>query len=306
MLERRAAFAVVLVLGIAGLVDANSADAQPYYYRTPFPYYEPYYVTPYGAPRFATDGLPLHQIMRAVRLAGYLPISAPVRRGSAYVVVASAPGRGPVRVAINAYAGEIVSVTPATIFRPDGGVAQDFPPPRNGVRGPEVLGSEELENPSGREPQTYSRPNVGLRNPPREISTDRLANVPAANAPAANAPVARSLATPPNGSAAARVPMPRPRPSGTAARDSTAGAAPAKQGTASADGGTPMVLPLPVQSSGAGNTGPAKTGNASGTTRPDTNTTRPDTTTPDVTRSETTKSATTKSETVLVPVAPLD
>jgi hypothetical protein len=232
--------------------------------------------------------------MRAVRLAGYLPISAPVRRGSAYVVVASAPGRGPVRVAINAYAGEIVSVTPATIFRPDGGVAQDFPPPRNGVRGPEVLGSEELGNRSGSEPQTYGRPNAALRYPPRESSTDRLANVPAANAPAANTPAAQS-----NGSAAAPVPMPRPRPSGTAARDSTAGAAPAKQGTASADGGTPMVLPLRGQPLGARNTGPAKAGTASGTTRPDT-------TTPDVTRSETTKSATTKSETVLVPVAPLD
>ena len=127
MLERRAAFAVVLVLGIAGLVDANSADAQPYYYRTPYQG-APYYVAPYGAPRFATDGLPLHQIMRAVRLAGYLPISAPVRRGSAYVVVASAPGRGPVRVAINAYAGEIVSVTPATIFRPDGAWRRIFHP----------------------------------------------------------------------------------------------------------------------------------------------------------------------------------
>src|SRR4029077_9541198 len=103
----------------------------------------------------ATDGLPLHQIMRAVRLAGYQPISAPLRRGSAYVVVANAPGRGPVRVTINAYVGDIVSVTPATIYRPDGSAAQDFPPPRNGVPGPDVRGPADLGNPFGSEPQTY-------------------------------------------------------------------------------------------------------------------------------------------------------
>jgi len=251
--------------------------------------------------------------MRAVRLAGYLPISAPVRRGSAYVVVASAPGRGPVRVAIDAYAGEIVSVTPATIFRPDGGVAQDFPPPRNFVRGPEVRGPEYygpqvrgpemrgpeghgpdgLGNPSGSEPPPYNRPNATLRSPPRESSPDRLANVPGANAPAANVPTTRS-----NGKAE-RIPMPRPRPSATPPRDSTAGAAPATQGTGLADGGTPMVLPLPVQPSETVNAGPAKTGTVSAPARPDI-------TRPDVTKPQATKPATTKSETVLVPVAPLD
>src|SRR5258705_1644110 len=108
MVERRAAYAAVMLLGLVGsLMAADGAGAQPYYYRIPY----------YGEPRLAPDGLPLNQIMRAVRVAGYAPIGVPVRRGSTYVVVANAPGRGPVRVVVNAYMGEIVGVTSATLVR---------------------------------------------------------------------------------------------------------------------------------------------------------------------------------------------
>ena len=277
MVGRCAAFTFVLGLGIASLVDASSVGAQPYYYRVPYgaPYYAPHY---YGAPRFAIDGLPLNQIMRAVRIAGYVPISAPVRRGPNYVVIADAPGRGPVRVAINAYEGEIISVTSATV-RPDGGprVAQDFVPPRNGA----VVRAPEAGYPDGGEPQGYSRPNASPRNVPREGSNGRLANVPPANTSSQNVPTTGST-----GSTASRVPTPRPRPAGTAPNDNAPGEALVTQGPApSAGSGIPMVLPLPAKSSSAGNSQSPK---------------------PVTTRPETPKTETTKTETTLVPVAPLE
>src|SRR4051812_12636219 len=201
MARQRVAYCAVLVLGIlASVIDADSAGAQTFYVRTPF-YRAPYYA-PYAPPRLATDGLPLRQIMRSVRLAGYIPVGVPVRRGSNYVVIADAPGRGPVRVAVNAYAGDIVSVTPV---RPDGApvVAQDLPPPRPsvGVRAPE----DRIVAHGGSEQQNVNRPNssAALR-PPREIATGGITNVPAANARAANVPTTES-----NSNVAARVPMPR-------------------------------------------------------------------------------------------------
>jgi hypothetical protein len=281
MAKQRVTYCAVLALGIlASVIDADSVGAQSFYIRTPFSR-APYY----GPPRLATDGLPLRQIMRSVRLAGYIPVGVPVRRGSNYVVIADAPGRGPVRVAVNAYAGDIVSVTSV---RPDGApvVAQDLPPPRPsvGVRAPE----DRIATHGGSEQQNVNRPNSSATlRPPREVATGGLTNVPAANARATGVPTTES-----NSNVAARVPMPRPRPGGPPPRDAAAAGAAAggaaagsalmTQGPAPGDarGVTPMVLPLPAQPSGPGNSGSVKP--------------------------ETPKSATPKSGTTLVPVAPLD
>ena len=178
MIKRRAAFAAILVLGaVLSLTDVTGVNAQTFYYRLP-------YGAAYVAPRYVVDGLPPHQIMRAVRGAGYVPLSAPIRRGSTYLVIADAPGRGPVRVSVNAYGGEIVSVTSATVIRPDGlpGVAQDPILPRNGavVRAPQ----DPAVSSGGSGPQSYNRPDttasVTPNVPPRDGSTARLANAPTA------------------------------------------------------------------------------------------------------------------------------
>jgi hypothetical protein len=211
VIQRAIVLAGLFGLGIAGV--ASTAGAQPYYYGGPR-----YYGPQYGPPRYYTDGLPPQQIMRAVRYAGFIPISGPARRGPNYVVVATDRNGTQVRVAVNAYEGEVVNVTPIIAMRPPGpvpggpGLVPMEPlPPRVGMApqgvAPQSMPPRELKDPppDALPPgAAYNRPSSSIDTPsaplpPRGTSSPRLANAPATTGPIHAAP-------------AARTPIPRPRP----------------------------------------------------------------------------------------------
>jgi len=235
VIQRVVVFAGLLALG---LTSVSTANAQSYYF---------------GAPRYYADGLPPHQIMRIVRQAGFVPLSGPVRRGPNYLVVAAAPGQGPMRVAVNAYAGDVVSVRPVMAAPPYGmpgappyGAAPyDGPPPRYGAV------PRELKDPpddARNEPPVYGRPSAGIEPgappvPPRPIPNPRLANAPTTGS-INTAPV------PP-----ARTPIPRPRPNVASNGGSVAPATPAAR---------PADAPAETQS------GPPAAANAPAPAKPET------------------------------------
>jgi hypothetical protein len=207
-----------------GLGGISAASAQPYYYGAPR-YYAP-------VPRYYNDGLAPQQVMRIVRRAGFIPLSAPARRGPNYVVVAADPAGGQVRVAVNAYEGDVISVRPVAALQPYGapGAGPYDPPPRVGALPQGAAVPHELKDPpDGAQPPRppmngaiYGRPSAGIDGgaplvPPRPMPNSRLSNAPMNSANAA-----------PTNTAPVRTPIPRPRPNvaaNTAASPTEAGPA---------------------------------------------------------------------------------
>jgi hypothetical protein len=229
-----------LALGLVGaslmgasLGGISAASAQPYYYGAPR-YYAP-------VPRYYNDGLAPQQVMRIVRRAGFIPLSAPARRGPNYVVVAADPAGGQVRVAVNAYEGDVISVRPVAALQPYGapGAGPYDPPPRVGALPPGAAMPHELKDPpNGAQPPNapYGRPSAGIdggapMTPPRPVPNSRLSNAPmnSANATPTNTPPART-------------PIPRPRPNVAA----NTAASPPEAGPAAA---TPPAAVVPAEKS---------------------------------------------------------
>jgi hypothetical protein len=77
---------------------------------------------PPGAPPAPAPaaGLPAAKISAIVRAAGFVPTEPPARVGNAYVVRASDPYGRPMRIAVDARSGAILSVRPMAAMRPWG------------------------------------------------------------------------------------------------------------------------------------------------------------------------------------------
>jgi hypothetical protein len=259
VIQRILVLAGLFGLGVAGM--ASTAAAQPYYYGGPR-----YYGPQYGPPRYYTDGLPPQRIMRAVRYAGFIPISAPARRGPNYVVVATDRNGTQVRVAVNAYEGEVVNVTPIVAMRPPGAmpggpglVPMEPLPPRVGMAPqgvPPAMPPRELKDPppDALPPgDAYNRPSSSIDTPsaplpPRGTSSSpRLANAPATG-PIHPAPAP-----------AARTPIPRPRPNVASSETPAAPAAtPPVAGAPTTDATKPADAPTEVAPSAPKPAAPAK------------------------------------------------
>ena len=186
---------------VLGTLTASTASAQ-------IVYIAPSYV----APRYYASDLPLSEIMRIVRSAGFAPLSAPVRRGPNYVLAAADRAGGQVRVIVNAYVAQIVSVRPVIALHPLSPPAATSPyaapPLADGsprVAAPPSVGAAPVY---GRgEPPVSGQPSVRidygtLPLPSPGFTDPRPANV----APAVPVPT----------------PLPRPRPT-VAANDAPAG-----------------------------------------------------------------------------------
>lgn len=214
-MQRIAAFVGLMVLALA---DAGTASAQVFY---PTPrFYRPRYYAP---------GLSPSQIVQILQYAGLTPLSAPVRRGPNYVVMA-ATRSGQVRVIVDAYEGDILSVRPIAALRqygepaPDGPGVAVAPPgadgagPGDAVRGPLLRRSgpnQRLTNapPSGsagavgpRERTPIPRPRPSMAANAAAATTEPTpAQPPAAPPPAATPPAATAApAAVPPASAQAR------------------------------------------------------------------------------------------------------
>jgi hypothetical protein len=204
----------------------------------------------YGAHYFA-PGLPPSQIMQIVRHAGFAPLSAPVRRGPNYVIAAVGRG-GTVRVVVNAYGGDIVSVRPVLALQPYGApygahiatvppVANEPPPPEAPGSAPDGPGA----GGAAYDPRAGSLgPNAGTSRgpqpplPPRAIPEQRFAH----------APTTGSITAP---AQPARTPIPRPRPSVAANEAPATVAAPAPTvappGAAASSAAVPEAAPAPTR-----------------------------------------------------------
>jgi hypothetical protein len=238
LIQRTIGFAGPLALGLVGasLMGISVASAQSYYYGAPR-YYAP-------VPRYYNDGLAPQQVMRIVRRAGFIPLSAPARRGPNYVVVAADPAGGQVRVAVNAYEGDVISVRPVAALQPYGapGARPYDPPPRvgalpQGALPPGGVVPHELKDPpdgaQAPRPPMYGRPSAGIDGgaplaPPRPVPNSRPSDAPmnSANAVPTNTPPART-------------PIPRPRPNVAA----NTAASPPEAGPAAA---TPPAAAVPA------------------------------------------------------------
>jgi hypothetical protein len=211
-----------MALGIGGVTlgSVSTASAQPVYV----------------GPRYYAPGLPPGEVMRIVQRAGFVPLSAPMRRGPNYVVIAT--GRtGQVRVVVNAFAGDIVRVNPVIAMRPFGPPVSAYstlppgyqpmppsaaypPPPSVAAPPPPPSGSAAVPPPAltrsapavtGSEPTVTSRANTGpatggtLPAPSRGFGNPKLAN---AEPSGTIASIASKL-----DSKVEKTPLPRPRPS---------------------------------------------------------------------------------------------
>jgi hypothetical protein len=205
-----------MALGITGVTlgSASTAAAQPIYV----------------GPRYYAPGLPPGEVMRIVQRAGFVPLSAPMRRGPNYVVIAT--GRtGQVRVVVNAFAGDIVRVNPVIAMRPFGPPVAAYgqpmppsaaypPPPSVAAPPPPPSGSAAVPPPAvtrsapavtGSEPTVTGRANTGpatggtLPAPSRGFGNPKLAN---AEPSGTIASIASKLDSKPE-----KTPLPRPRPS---------------------------------------------------------------------------------------------
>jgi hypothetical protein len=192
-----------------GLIGASAAQAQPYYYAP----------RDYG-PHFYGQVLPPYEIMRIVRSTGLAPLTRPMRRGPAYVVVAANRSGGQMRVVIDAMSGDIMTVNPMVAMRSYG--AQPLYP----YVAPPLDGQHGSYGPGPR--FDGGVPPV----PPRDVPHPRIATAPMVAPAPAVAPPARDLpdariataptvAPPAASTAPARTPLPRPRPN-VAANDAPA------------------------------------------------------------------------------------
>jgi hypothetical protein len=241
-----------MALGIVGLTlgSASTASAQLIYV----------------GPRYYAPGLPPGEIIRIVQRAGFVPLSAPMRRGPNYVVIATGRG-GQMRVVVNAFAGDIVRINPVIAMRPFGppvsaygvlppgyqpmppSAAYPPPPPAAAAPPPPPSGSAAVPPPAATrsapavtrsEPTVTGRASAGLDSgtlpaPSRGFGNPKLANVAPSGTTASVAPKLDSAAE----SKPEKTPLPRPRPS-VAANNAPAAAISAAPTTASA--------PAPVSS----------------------------------------------------------
>lgn len=185
--------ATLLALGIGG---AGTASAQPYYY------YGSARPPAYVGPRMYAPGVPPHEIIAIVRASGLAPLTQPVRRGpGTYVLIAAGRAGEQLRVVVDAYAGDIIRVTPVVAMRPYGGPVAAYPyDPR--LRG--ALVQREIKDPLPGGYGPNARFDAGVPPvPPRGVPNARLANAPTAITPPAAKPQ--------------QAPLPRPRPSIAAA-----------------------------------------------------------------------------------------
>jgi hypothetical protein len=205
--QKLAALAGLLALGLAGV---ETADAQMYL-----------------APRVYSPGLPPYEIMTIVRSAGLAPLTGPVRRGPAYVIIAADRAGGQVRVVVDARYGAIVRITPVLAPLPYGaGLAAPYArPPRIVAIPPDLYGPQpygpQPYGPQAYAPQGSSPQALGPQAPGPQTSGPPVSG-PQASAPRAGVdggptttrpnPGARTAAAPAVTSESVRTPLPRPRP----------------------------------------------------------------------------------------------
>jgi hypothetical protein len=182
--------AMLIALGLGGI---GTANAQPIYV----------------APRMYEPSLPPYEIVAIVRSAGLAPLTRPVRRGQAYVLVAGTRNGGQMRVVVDAYEGDILRVTPVGVMRPYGATAPYPYDPRARMA---PVGPEIKDPPRGTYRQGAYGPNARYDGvppiPPRAIPNSRLANAPPGVAP-------HAVVKP------AQPPLPRARPGVAANQAST-------------------------------------------------------------------------------------
>jgi hypothetical protein len=200
--QQTAIYAGLLALALSA---PSAGQAQPYYQ----PYYPPASIPhAYGPPMYG-PGVPPQAVMRIVRSIGLTPLSGPVRRGRAYVVMATSRSGDRVRVVVDAMSGDIITVNPRFAMRPNG------PPPYGPHDGPGARFG-------GGVPPV---PPYGTPNPP-------VARVPGDRPPVTSRDPsnARGANTP------GRTPVPRPRPENLPSESTSAAPTPT----------TPPTTPAPA------------------------------------------------------------
>lgn len=183
--------AALMLMGVgAGPADAQAIYATPRVYSPPMAAY----------PALPAEGsVPAREVISIVRSVGLWPLSAPVRRGPVYVLVAANRGNEVVRVSVDASTGDIIRIAGAAYdpqlssVRPGAAVGVD-PGARVSAPGPLARGA--------RADVDGGLPPV----PPRTVPASRTASAPAI-APEPSAP------------------LPRPRPQIAASETATAPAA---------------------------------------------------------------------------------
>ncbi len=217
-------FAICIGLVVLGVGGVQTAPAQPIYVR----------------PDIGSPGMPSYEVIAIVRSAGLTPLTRPLRRGPTYVLLAADRRGRDVRVVVDAYAGDIVSVRPVYASRFQGGPygppARMMPP--EPVYGPGAHIAPPLRDDDGGPRVIYGPRGNTERNisPPRNVPNTRTASAP---------PVAQPAPTP----------LPRPRPSiaATQAPAEPAPASPAPQAVPAATPAAPETAPP-----AATETGPAR------------------------------------------------
>jgi hypothetical protein len=157
-----------MILGLAA-----SAQAQPYF----------------AGPRAYYRGVPPYTVDAIVRSTGLVPLGPPSRRGAAYVVVATDRYGRQMRVIVDAYAGEVISVRPMLAAVPYGAAPSVVYVPRGEALPPPI--------------------------PPRAVPSARLAGIPPAGLPSdpiTTGSIPQATQQVPPQAPPARTPLPRPRP----------------------------------------------------------------------------------------------
>ncbi len=227
----------LLVLGIGG---AATAQAQPIYMR----------------PDIGSPGMPPYEVIAIARSAGLTPLTRPLRRGPTYVLLAADRRGRDVRVVVDAYAGDIVSVRPVYASRsygPYGPPSRMAPPEPVYGPGAHIAPPEPAYGPSARIAPPLRDDDGG----PRVIYGPR-GNTEGNLLPPRNTPNTRTASTPPVAQPTpAPTPLPRPRPS-IAATQAPAEPAPAAQPAAPQT--APAATPAAPQAAPptAAETGPAR------------------------------------------------
>jgi hypothetical protein len=218
LIRRISTLAGLLALGAISVTvsGVGAASAQPYYV----------------GPRYYAPGLPPGAIIGIVQRAGFTPLTAPMRHGPNYVVVATGRG-GQVRVVVNAFAGDIVAVRPLIAMRPFGPPVAALPPaygappapPASAYRAPPSSLSAmpppappaTAYDPEPLRPPVATAPrNVGEPAPVRSSAGLDTGTLPAPSRGFANPKLASAPPTPAAAAAPKmpeRTPLPRPRPS---------------------------------------------------------------------------------------------
>jgi hypothetical protein len=232
---------IAILLGLMAFGVASDANAQVSIYYGP---------GLYG--RYYQPGLPPGEAVRVVRSAGFIPLSAPLRRGPNYVIIAEGRQHEQVRVVVNAYGGGIVMVRPVlAALGPPGPYAAPpayvGPPPAYVTPPPAYVGPPPHgPNVAGRADEPIAPEYL----PPGEVpNVDRSGPVPPPHSPNSRIATAPAAVPPPN--VPARTPVPRPRPkvaaTATAPAAPAAAATPAAPAAASTTTEVPEAPPMPTR-----------------------------------------------------------